>query len=106
GASDAFGRKKPDAHRVDQGVVLVRLVEDGLAPDRRNADAVAVVADPRDRAPEPPARRAEPQPVQERDRARAHRDDVAQDPADPGRGALEGLDRTRAVVALDLERNR
>jgi hypothetical protein len=46
---------------------------------------------------------AEAQPVEERDRPRAHRDDVAQDSADPGGGALEGLDRGRVVVALDLE---
>ena len=44
--------------------------------------------------------------VEERDRARAHRDDVAEDPADAGRGALERLDRGRVVVALDLEGDR
>ena len=49
---------------------------------------------------------AEAQPVEQRDRPRAHRDDVAQDPADAGRGALERLDRGRVVVALDLERDR
>ena len=47
--------------------------------------------------------RAEAQPVEQRDRARAHGDDVAKDAADPGRGALEGLDRRGMVVALDLE---
>ena len=51
-------------------------------------------------------RRAEAQPVEERDRPGAHRDDVAEDPADPGRGTLERLDRRRVVVALDLERDR
>ena len=49
---------------------------------------------------------AEPEPVEERDRPRAHRDHVAQDPADPGRRALERLDRGRMVVRLDLERDR
>ena len=53
-----------------------------------------------------PAGLAESQPVEQRDRARAHGDDVSQDPADPGRGALEGLDRGRVVVALDLEGDR
>src|SRR3712207_9061239 len=38
------------------------------------------------------------------DGARADREDVAQDPADAGRGALEGLHRARVVVRLDLER--
>ena len=57
------------------------------------------------RALERPAVVAEPQAVEERERPRAHRDDVAQDPADAGRGALEGLDRRGVVVALDLERD-
>jgi len=51
-------------------------------------------------------RLAEPEPVQERDRPRAHRDHVTQDPADSGRRPLEGLDRGRVVVALDLEGDR
>ena len=44
--------QQPDAHRVDEAVARVRLVEDRLAADRRDADAVPVVADPGDRAPE------------------------------------------------------
>jgi len=51
-------------------------------------------------------RRAEPQTVEERDRPRAHGDDVAEDPADPGRSALERLDRGGMVVRLDLECDR
>ena len=51
-------------------------------------------------------RRAEAQPVEQRDRPRAHGDDVAQDAADAGRRALERLDRRRMVVRLDLERDR
>ena len=50
--------------------------------------------------------RAEAEPVEQRDRPRAHRDDVAEDPADAGRRALERLDRGRVVVGLDLERDR
>ena len=45
----------------------------------------------------------EAQAVEERDRPRAHRHDVAEDPADAGRGALERLDRGGMVVRLDLE---
>ena len=97
---------RPDAHRVDEAVVRVGRVEDRLAADGRDADAVAVVADARDRALEVPVRLAEAQAVEERDRPRAHRDDVAQDPADAGGRALERLDRGRVVVALDLERDR
>jgi hypothetical protein len=49
---------------------------------------------------------AEAKPVEQRDRPGSHRDDVAEDAADPGRGALEGLDGRRVVVAFDLERDR
>ena len=49
---------------------------------------------------------AEPEPVEQRDRPRAHRDHVAQDPAEPGRRSLERLDRGRMVVRLDLEGDR
>ena len=51
-------------------------------------------------------RRAEAEPVEQRDRPRAHRDDVAEDAADARRRSLERLDRGRVVVALDLERDR
>ena len=64
------------------------------------------MADAGDRAPEVPVGRAEAQPVEQRDRPGAHRDDVAEDPADAGRRALERLDRGRVVVRLDLERDR
>ena len=83
----------------------VRVGEDGLAADGGDADAVPVVADPRDGALEVPVRLAEAEPVEQRDRPRAHGDDVAEDPADAGRRALEGLDGGRMVVALDLERD-
>ena len=74
----------PDAHRVDEAVAGVRLVEDGRAADVRDADRVAVGADACDGALEVMARRGEPEPVEKRDRAGTHRDDVAEDPADPG----------------------
>ena len=47
--------------------------------------------------------RTEAQRVHHRDRARAHRQDVADDAADAGRGALVRLDVGRVVVRLDLE---
>src|SRR5207249_5569819 len=46
---------------------------------------------------------AEEERVEERDRTRAHGEDVAHDPAHPGGRALERLDRARMVMALDLE---
>src|SRR5690606_21800339 len=47
---------------------------------------------------------AEAQRVEHRDRTRSHREDVAQDAADAGGGALDGLDRAGAVAALHLGR--
>ena len=102
---DTLGGEEADAHCVDEAVVRVGGVEDGVAADGRDADAVAVMADPGDGTLEHPARLAEAEPVEQRDRARAHGDDVAQDPADPGCRALERLDGRRVVVALDLERD-
>ena len=103
---DALGRHQADAHRVHERVRGVGLVEDALAADVRDADAVAVVADPGDRAAKVPVGPAEAQPVEQRDRPRAHRDDVAQDAADAGRGPLERLDGGRVVVRLGLEGDR
>jgi hypothetical protein len=101
-----FGREEADAHRVDKTVVLVRRVEDGLAADGWDADAVAVRRDAGDGAGEAVVRRAEAQSVEQGNRPRAHRDDVAEDPADAGRGPLKRLDGRGMVVALDLERDR
>ena len=103
--------EQADGHHVDERVALVARVEDELAADRRHADAVAVAADAAhdavDEVPRPRVRRvAEPQRVEDRDRPGAHREDVAQDAADAGRGALVRLDRARVVVRLDLERDR
>ena len=95
GARDPVGRQEPDAHRVHEHVVAVGLVEDGLAADRRDADRVAVGADTGDGAVEAGVARREAQAVEQGDRPRAHGDDVAQDPADAGRGTLERLDRGR-----------
>ena len=47
--------------------------------------------------------RAEAQRVQQRDRPRAHREDVADDAADAGGRALIRLDERRMVVRFDLE---
>src|SRR5207244_9066838 len=92
----------------DERVPRVRGVEGDLAADRGAAEAVAVPADPRDDAVDQVLRLriiriAEAERVEERDGTRAHREDIAQDAADPGRGALERLDERRMVVALDLE---
>ena len=104
-ARETLAREDPHAHRVDEAVVAIARVEDALAADRRHPDRVPVRADPGHGPVERMPRLAEPKGVEERDRPSAHRDDVAQDPADARRGALERLDRCRVVVALDLERD-
>ncbi len=106
GREDALGREDPDAHRVYERIGGIGLVERALAPDIRDADAVAVVPDSGDRALEVPVGLAEAEAVQQRDRPCSHRHDVAEDPADPGRGSLERLDGGRMVVRLGLERDR
>ena len=110
-ADQPLARSQPDAHRVDQAVLLVGGLEQHLAADGRHPDRVAVVADALHRPVEQVARArrvelAEAQRVEHRDRPRADREDVAQDAADPGGRALERLDRARVVVRLDLERHR
>ena len=104
-------RREAQAHRVDQAVLLVGALEVDLPADGRDADRVAVVADARDHALEQVARAlgvelAEAQRVEHRDRPGADGEDVAQDPADPGGGALEGLHGAGVVVGLDLEGDR
>ena len=67
GARKPLGGQEPDAHRVDERVRLVRVVEHRFAADRGDADAVAVVPDPAHGAVEVEARTAEAEPVEERD---------------------------------------
>ena len=111
GIEDAVGAREADAHRVDQDVAVIGGMELALAADRRHPDAIAVAADPADHPRhEVPRHRmvgaAETQRVQHGNRPRAHREDVAQYAADPGRRALVGLDERGVVVALDLEDDR
>ena len=104
--------QEPDAHGVDERIALVCIVEDDLAGDGRNADAVAVVADAfdHDAAEQVTNARAvegaEAKRVEHRDRTRAHRENVAKNSADSGRRSLIRLDRRRMIVRLDLERHR
>ncbi len=105
---DVFPARDAEAQHVDERIAGVHLVEDDLAADSRDADAVAVPANARNHAFENAARqrrveRSETQRVQQRDRTRAHREDVADDAADAGGRALVRLDERRVVVRLDLE---
>ena len=100
-----------DAQGVDQGVSVVGGVEDHLAADVRQAETVAVAADAGDDPGQHPGgvggvQGAEPQRVHHADRPGAHGQDVADDAAHAGRGALVGLHVGRVVVRLDLEGDR
>ncbi len=48
---------------------------------------------------------SEPQRVHQRDRTRAHRENVAQNSADAGRRALKRFDKRRMIVRFDLKRD-
>ena len=108
--SRSFGQDA-EAEHVHERVAAVRVVEHDLAADRRDADRVAVAGDAgHDTFEEVAGARvvedAEAQRVHQRDRPRAHREDVADDAADAGGRALVRLDRGRVVVALDAHRDR
>ena len=108
GQVQVFVAEHADRERVDERVGLVDGVEVGLAADVRQAEAVAVEGDAGDDAVHDAGGvgvvdGAEAEGVHHGDRAGAHRDDVAHDAADAGRGALERLDVGGVVVALDLE---
>ena len=86
-------------------------MEAELAADRRHAEAVAVATDPgHDTVHEAagPGMRgiAEGERVHRGDGPRPHGEDIAENAADPGRGALIGLDVRGVVVALHLEDQR
>lgn len=103
-------RQYTEREGVDQRVPLVGGVEDDLAADVRQAEAVAVPADAGHHAGQHAGGvgvvdGAEAQRVHHRDRAGAHGEDVADDAADAGCRALVGLDVAGVVVRLDLERD-
>ena len=102
-------RQKPKAQHVDERIALVCLVEHDLAADRGHADRVAVAGDAAHHAFRYPSAAGvvegtEAQRIHERDRSGPHGEDVPQDAADAGGGALVGLDGRRVVVALDADR--
>ena len=108
GPEDAVRPHDAQRERVDQNVAVVAGMERDLAADGRHADAVAVAADAGHHALDQKRGPrvidgAEAQRVQRRDRPGAHREHVAQNPADAGRRTVIGLDERRVVVTLDLE---
>ena len=100
-----------EAEHVDEWIACVGGLERDFAAHRRNADAVAVARDAGDDALHETRRAgsvegAESQGIEERNRPRPHREDIADDPADAGCGPLIRLDERRVIVRLDLEDRR
>src|SRR5690625_1035157 len=100
----------PKRERVDERIVLVGGVEYEFTADIGYAQGVAVVGEARNSALEHPGgigvvNFAHPKLVHNRDRARAHGNNVAHDPANAGGCALEWLNITGTVVGLDFERH-
>ena len=98
----------PDAQGVDERIAVIGGVEEGLAADRGQAEAVAIVGDPRNNTGQHTCgiwsiQRAESQSIHDADRASAHRHDVANDATDSGSCALVGLDVGGVVVGLRLK---
>ena len=122
-ARDLFVAQDAEAKDVDQGISLVGLVKINFAGDGGNAEAIAVMSDAADHAREeaavvrnfgfriadcgfgPVGDGAEAEGIHRADGARAHREDVADDAAQAGGGALKRLDRAGMIVRLDLERD-
>ena len=107
GRHELLDGRDTDAHGVDERVGGVRVLEVDLASDGGYAEAVSVSADAGDDALEQVSvprlrKRAEAQRVEDRDRPRAHREDVADDAADACCRTLVGLDGRWVVVRLDL----
>ena len=108
GALEIRGLEDADPHRVDEARLLVAGIEAHFATDVGHTNAVAVMTDTANGSVEesPCALGcwiAEAERVENRDRTGAHREDIAEDAADTGCGALKWLDSRRVVVALDLE---
>ncbi len=100
-----------DGHGVDEGIARVLRSELHLAAQVGHAEAVAVPADAGHHAVDETATPlipgiAEAKGVENGDGARSHGEDVAEDAAYTGGGALEGLDERWMIVALDLEGQR
>src|ERR1035437_5948047 len=112
GVEHVFLAADAEGEDVDQRVAVIAGFEDALAAHGGDAEAVAVVRDAGhdaadDAAVARPGRQviqaAEAQRIHHGDGARAHGEDVAQDAADAGGGALQGFDEAGVIVRLDLE---
>ncbi len=111
GIEDRVGLGETGGEGVHEAIAVIGGMEAQFAADGRHAEAIAVAADAGHHALDEAAgfrmvRAAEGERVHRGDGARAHGEDVAQDAADAGGGALVGLDIGGVVVALHLEDQR
>ena len=111
GVEDLVGFGETDRHGVDQAIAVIAPIEAHLAADRRHAKRIAIAADAGNHAGNQCTRLrmfgiAERKRIEAGDRPRAHRENVAQNTADAGRGALVRLDIAWMVVTLHLEHDR
>ena len=100
--------KQSHAHGVDQRIAGIAILDHHFAADGRDSDAVAVGTDSPNYSAGQIAvaggvQRSETERVEQRYRARAHGEYVADYPADARRGSLERFDRAGVIVAFDLE---
>ena len=107
-ALEIGGLEDADTHRIDEARLLVTSVETHFATDVSDANAIAVVTDTAHGSVQEAPRTlgcwiAKAERVENRDRTGTHRENIAQNAADTGCGALKWLNCRRVVVALDLE---
>src|SRR4029079_15166480 len=93
---------------VDEDVAIVAAMKIDLAADGGDTEGIAVAADAGNDTGDEMAglrmvRCTEAAGVEGGDGPGAHGEDIAEDAADAGGGALVGLDEGRVVVALHLE---
>src|ERR1017187_1392583 len=112
GIEDVFLAADAEREHVHQRVAVIARFEDALAAHGGHAEAVAVMGDAGNHAGEdaPVAgagfgivQTAEAERIEHRDRPRAHGENVAQNAARAGGGALKGFDEAGVVVRFDFE---
>ena len=97
-----------NCHRIDEDIAIIGGVEIGLTAHGRHAHAIAIAANSGNHAFDQMLhlgmiRPTKPQSVRIRDRARAHSEHIAQNPANARCCTLIGFDVGGVVVALHLE---
>jgi len=103
GAAQPLVANQANTHGIDDRIFGVPLIEVHLAANRWTAEAVAVAPDAGDDSVKQVAaasriERTETERIEDGDRPRSHREDVAKDSANPGGRPLVGLDGRGMIV--------